>query len=66
MATMTDDGAPYSGAIEESARAAGKALDLIKDASGPIADVYGIITETAFTRLATGGWMKLPKKRRKS
>jgi hypothetical protein len=43
MATMTDDGAPYSGAIEESARAAGKALDLIKDASGPIADVYGII-----------------------
>jgi hypothetical protein len=39
----TDDVAPYSGAIEESAKTAGKALDLIRDASGPIADAYGLI-----------------------
>ena len=40
---MSDNEAPYSGAIKESAKAVGKALDLIKDASGPIADAYGLI-----------------------
>ncbi len=40
---MPDDEMPYSGAIEETVKAAGKALDLIKDASGPIADAYGLI-----------------------
>jgi hypothetical protein len=43
MVPMADDVARYSGAIEESAKTAGKALDLIKDASGPIAQAYGLI-----------------------
>jgi hypothetical protein len=40
---MADDEAPYSGAIEETAKTAGKALDLIKDASGPIGNAYGVL-----------------------
>lgn len=40
---MSDDVAPYSGAIEETAKTTGKALDLVKDSVGPIADVYGLI-----------------------
>jgi Abortive infection alpha len=40
---MSDDAAPYSGAIEETAKTAGKALDLVRDGAGPIADVYGLI-----------------------
>src|ERR1043166_1148906 len=40
---MADDAAPYSGAIEESAKTAGKALELIKDASGPIGEFYGLV-----------------------
>src|SRR4051794_27972998 len=40
---MADDVAPYAGAIEETAKTAGKALDLIKDASGPIADFYSLV-----------------------
>jgi hypothetical protein len=43
MTEMPNDAAPYSGAIEESAKAAGKALDIVKDAANPIADVYGLI-----------------------
>ncbi|MCK1320424.1 DUF4393 domain-containing protein [Bradyrhizobium sp. 156] len=39
---MTDK-APYEGAIEESAKAASKALDLVKASSQQIADVYGIL-----------------------
>jgi hypothetical protein len=40
---MADDEAPYSGAIEQTAKTAGKALDLVKDAAGPIADIYGLV-----------------------
>jgi hypothetical protein len=40
---MGDDVAPYSGAIEETAKTAGKALDLVRDGAGPIADIYGLI-----------------------
>jgi hypothetical protein len=40
---MTEDIAPYSGAIEETARATGKALDLVRDSAAPIADIYGLI-----------------------
>lgn len=34
---------PYDKAIEETAKTTGKALDLVRDAAGPIADVYGLI-----------------------
>jgi Abortive infection alpha len=40
---MGEDVAPYSGAIEETAKTAGKALDLVRDGAGPIADFYGLI-----------------------
>lgn len=40
---MSDDDAPYSGAIEETAKAVGKSIDLVRDASGTIADFYGIV-----------------------
>jgi hypothetical protein len=35
--------APYEKAIEETAKAAGKALDIVKGTSGAVADVYGFI-----------------------
>jgi hypothetical protein len=35
--------APYSSAIEETAKTTGKALDLVKDGALPIADIYGLI-----------------------
>lgn len=34
---------PYDKAIEETAKATGKALDLVKDAAPAIADIYGIV-----------------------
>lgn len=35
--------APYEGAIEETAKAAGQALDIVKGGSQAIADIYGLI-----------------------
>ena len=40
---MSEDVAPYSGAIEETAKTTGKALDLVRDGARPIADAYGLI-----------------------
>jgi hypothetical protein len=40
---MSEDVAPYSGAIEETAKTTGKAFDLIRDSARPIADAYGLI-----------------------
>ena len=40
---MSDDVASCSGAIEESAKTAGKALDLIKNAPGPIGIADGVL-----------------------
>jgi hypothetical protein len=40
---MTEDVAPYSGAIEETAKTTGKALDLVKDSAQPIANIYGLL-----------------------
>jgi hypothetical protein len=40
---MSEDLAPYSGAIEETAKTTGKALDLVRDSARPIADIYGLI-----------------------
>ncbi|MGY8705129.1 Abi-alpha family protein [Bradyrhizobium sp. 18BD] len=39
---MTEN-APYEGAIEEAAKTVGKGLDLIKQSSQHIADIYGIL-----------------------
>jgi hypothetical protein len=42
---MSDDHLPYEGAIEETAKAAGKAVDLVREGfravGQPIADIYG-------------------------
>jgi hypothetical protein len=44
---MSDSGAPYDKAIEETARATGKALDFVRDGgaaiSRPIANIYGLL-----------------------
>src|ERR1700722_7712557 len=40
---MSEDVAPYSGAIKEAAKKTGKAFDLIRDSARPIADAYGLI-----------------------
>jgi hypothetical protein len=40
---MSEDVAPYSGAIEETAKTTGKALDLVKDSARPIANIYGLV-----------------------
>lgn len=44
---MSDEAAPYSKAIEESAKAGGKAIDLIRDGAHavgrPVANVYGLL-----------------------
>ena len=40
---MSEDSAPYEKAVVETAKATGKALDLVKDAAGPIADAYGLL-----------------------
>jgi hypothetical protein len=40
---MADDAAPYSGAIEATAKTTGKALDLVRDAAQPIGDLYGLL-----------------------
>jgi hypothetical protein len=40
---MSDDAAPYSGAIEEAAKTTGKALDLLKESAQPIANIYGLL-----------------------
>src|SRR5260370_28438329 len=44
---MSDEGAPYEKAIEETAKTAGKALDFVRDGahavSRPIANIYGLL-----------------------
>jgi hypothetical protein len=40
---MSDDAAPYERAIEETAKATGKALDIVKATAGPVAEIYGLI-----------------------
>jgi hypothetical protein len=44
---MADDVAPYSKAIEETAKTAGKALDIVRDGahaiSRPVANIYGLL-----------------------
>ena len=40
---MTNDVAPYSEAITEGAKTAGKFLDLVRDAGKPIANAYGLV-----------------------
>jgi hypothetical protein len=41
--TNSNEKAPYDAAIEESAKAAGKALDLVKDGASHIGDIYGLL-----------------------
>ena len=41
--TSSNGKAPYDAAIEESARTAGKALDLVKDGASHIGDIYGLL-----------------------
>jgi hypothetical protein len=40
---MPDKTAPYEKAIEETAKTTSKALDLVKEAGGAVADIYGLI-----------------------
>src|SRR5258708_20414433 len=44
---MVDDVAPYSRAVEEPAKSAGKAMDLVRDGahaiSRPVANIYGLL-----------------------
>ncbi len=44
---MVDDVAPYSRAVEETAKSAGKAMDLVRDGahaiSRPVANIYGLL-----------------------
>ena len=60
---MSEDVAPYSGAIEETAKTTGKAFDLIRDSARPIADAYGLIIGDRFTPRATGVSTQLREKR---
>jgi hypothetical protein len=41
--TNSNDKAPYDAAIQESAKAVGKALDLVKDGATHIGDAYGLL-----------------------